>query len=265
MAGSSEAAPIQDNSFLVEEAYNQEPGVVQHIASFARSGDGAWSWALTQEWPVGGSSRHQLSFTVPFHRTGEDLGRTQGLGDAAVHYRFQVLGGDRPAPVAFAPRLSLLLPTGDERDGLGAGDFGLEVGLPVSVTVGRQIVVHGNAGGSFVPSARNAAGESARTRGRRLGASLVWLGHPNVNVLLEAAWERAEKPVGPDRVQRERAFFLSPGIRFAVNLPGGLQIVPGAAVPLGAGPSAGERDVFLYLSFEHPFRTARSAGAASAR
>ena len=27
------SGPLQDNSFLVEEAYNQEPGVVQHISS----------------------------------------------------------------------------------------------------------------------------------------------------------------------------------------------------------------------------------------
>jgi len=42
----------------------------------------------------------------------------------------------------------------------------------------------------------------------------------------------------------------------AVHNPGfknGLQIVPGVAMPIGIGPSAGETGVFLYLSFEHPF------------
>jgi len=29
-------AAIEDNSFLIEEAYNQEAGVVQHISTFAR-------------------------------------------------------------------------------------------------------------------------------------------------------------------------------------------------------------------------------------
>jgi len=47
---------------------------------------------------------------------------------------------------------------------------------------------------------------------------------------------------------------LSPGIRWAHNFKNGLQIVPGIGVPLGVGPSAGEKAVFLYLSFEHPFR-----------
>lgn len=29
-------APIQDNSFLIEEAYNQEDGIIQHISTFER-------------------------------------------------------------------------------------------------------------------------------------------------------------------------------------------------------------------------------------
>ena len=32
---------IQDNSFLIEEAYNQDPGVVQHISGFQRDTRGA--------------------------------------------------------------------------------------------------------------------------------------------------------------------------------------------------------------------------------
>lgn len=34
--GQGSSAPIQDNSFLIEEAYNQEFGVVQHINTFTR-------------------------------------------------------------------------------------------------------------------------------------------------------------------------------------------------------------------------------------
>jgi hypothetical protein len=46
-------------------------------------------------------------------------------------------------------------------------------------------------------------------------------------------------------------------VRLAVNRPGGLQIVPGIAVPIGVGPSRGDVAVILYLSFEHPFRARR--------
>jgi len=47
--------PIQDNSFLVEEAYNQEPGVIQHISTFARgAGSAGWQYTFTEEWPIQG-------------------------------------------------------------------------------------------------------------------------------------------------------------------------------------------------------------------
>ena len=43
---------IQDNSFLIEEAYNQGRGVVQHIGTYVRSGHaGNWASSFTQEWP----------------------------------------------------------------------------------------------------------------------------------------------------------------------------------------------------------------------
>ena len=55
------AAGVQDNSFLIEEAYNQEAGVVQHIFNLRRQGHD-WSFAFTQEWPVG-SQTHQFSYS----------------------------------------------------------------------------------------------------------------------------------------------------------------------------------------------------------
>ena len=55
------AQAIADNSFLIEEAYNQEAGVVQHISAWQRSlRTAAWAYTFTQEWPVG-SQTHQLS------------------------------------------------------------------------------------------------------------------------------------------------------------------------------------------------------------
>ena len=43
--------PVRDNSLLVEEAYNQEAGVVQHVSLFLHSWEtGDWVYALTQEW-----------------------------------------------------------------------------------------------------------------------------------------------------------------------------------------------------------------------
>ena len=225
----TQAPPIADNSFLLEEAYNQEAGVVQHISAFHRSlRTAAWTYTFTQEWPVV-VQRHQLSFTLPVERAG---GAT-GVGDIALNYRYQLGGGERA--VAAAPRLSLLLPTGSEAKGLGSGAFGVQINLPVSVTLAPRLVGHGNAGWST----------TAGVAEYGLGASLVWLTRPTFNVLLEAVWARVDGG--------GEALFVNPGIRWAHNFANGLQIVPGLAFPIGIGPSRGERGAFLYLSFEHPF------------
>ncbi len=50
-----------------------------------------------------------------------------------------------------------------------------------------------------------------------------------------------------------KAAYVSPGIRWSYDFESGLQIVPGIALPIGVGPSRGEKSAFLYLSFEHPF------------
>ena len=43
---------IIDNSFPVEEAFNQEAGVFQNIVNFVREGPGTWVATITQEWPI---------------------------------------------------------------------------------------------------------------------------------------------------------------------------------------------------------------------
>src|SRR5918911_1163692 len=113
---SSVDAQIQDNSFLLEEAYNQEAGVVQHISAFQRIEDGDWNYAFTQEWPLGGI-RHQLSYTIPVQHSG---GTGTGLGDIALNYRYQLIGHPEAATV-MAPRFSLLLPTGNDAFERGTG------------------------------------------------------------------------------------------------------------------------------------------------
>ncbi|MFL5384745.1 MAG: transporter [Longimicrobiaceae bacterium] len=250
-------APIQDNSFLIEEAYNQESGVVQHISAFSLAEGGrSWAYGFTQEWPIFGR-RHQASFTLPLQNAGESFGRGVGVGDVALHYRYMLAGVDGGA-LAVAPRLSVMVPTGSAERGRGAGGAAVQVNLPVSLVLSPALVAHTNAGATLTPAARDAAGNEARTTGVNLGQSLVWLLHPKANLLLEAAWARDEEVTGPGARAGTNSLFLSPGVRFAIDFPSGLQVVPGVAVPIGVGPSSGERGVFLYLSLEHPYsRSAR--------
>ncbi len=238
--------PIQDNSFLIEEAYNQERGIVQHIAAWSRTRGGDWQLDLTQEWPLGGI-RHQGSYTIPLVR-GD--GGT-GIGDVGFNYRYQ-LGGERSRTHA-APRLSVLLPTGRASRGRGTGGLGFELELPVSHQLTERVVMHFNAGVTLTPSAHDLLDRSATTTDFNVGGSTIWLLRPTFNLMLEALWERTEAVVGEGAVIAEELFVLNPGARYAFNFASGLQIVPGAAYTIAVAPASAEDAVFLYLSFEHPF------------
>lgn len=251
-----EPPPIEDNSFLVEEAYNQEAGVVQHINTFFRSAGGAgWMYTFTQEWPLGGRT-HQLSYAIPLGRSEDAPAGGAGLGDIALNYRYQIGGGEHVG-FALAPRVTVLLPTGASRRALGSGGPGFQINLPFSAQLPAHFMAHSNAGITYTPRARDTSGNSAATRSYALGQSLVWLVHSRLNLMLESTWTAAQEVTGPRQTERRTEFLLSPGLRGAIDFPSGLQVVPGLAFPFGIGGSRGERAVFAYLSFEHPF-TGRS-------
>jgi hypothetical protein len=245
---------IQDNSFLVEEAYNQNFGVVQHISSFTRFWDSKdWNYSFTQEWPVPGDERHQLSYTLVAMHSGAFSDSGAGIGDVLLNYRYQLVGSGETR-VAFSPRISLIFPTGDSTQGRGAGSFGWQTGLPLSVVLTRKLVSHWNIGATFFPRAQDSLGDRAATAGYNFGQSFIWLAHTRFNVMLETVFARSQEVVASNRTEWTSSLFLSPGIRWSHNFKNGLQIVPGIGFPLGVGPSAGEKGIFLYLSFEHPFR-----------
>lgn len=250
-------APIQDNSFLIEEAYNQEDGVIQHISAFeilAKSHD--WVYTLTDEWPLR-TLKHQVSVTLAGTHAGSFAGSGAGWGDAGLNYRYQLVGSGEEK-LAIAPRLSLLLPSGDHKLGRGSGGVGLQTNLPISIQHSKRFVSHWNVGATWVPHALNENQDRASTTTFNLGQSTVWLARPRFNVLLETLWTSSESVIGTAKVERLQNLYLSPGVRWAHNFESGLQIVPGVAMPIGVGPSAGERGVMLYLSFEHPFSFAHS-------
>src|SRR5581483_4203196 len=64
-AAAVEPLPIQDNSFLIEEAYNQENRVVQNICAWQRARHGPFASSFTPDWPALGL-RPRLSYTVPY-------------------------------------------------------------------------------------------------------------------------------------------------------------------------------------------------------
>lgn len=247
-ATKDETPDISDNSFLIEEAYNQEKGVVQHINFFSRLWNSKeFVYTFTQEWPVNPAPKNQLSYTIPVLHTGR-VGTS--FGDVALNYRYQLYQSER---VAFAPRVSLLLPAGDYKRGFGSGTTGVQFNLPLSVELNDKWVTHWNLGGTILPDAKNAAGQKASTYGYNFGASVIFKPVGRFNLMLEAVSNSGEDVVATNITQRTHDAFINPAVRWAYNLKSGMQIVPGVGVPIGVGPSSGEKGVIFYLSFEHPF------------
>ncbi len=236
----------------MEEAYNQEKGIVQHINTFrTHRGSTDFDYSFTQEWPVGGLT-HQMSYDIPIVRSA----RETGIGDVRINYRYQLVGSGETR-VAVSPRLSVTLPTGDWKKGRGSGAAGIETMLPVSYVVSKLFTTHSNVGLALTPSARNLAGARADSYALTLGQSLVMTVHPNIQPLVEAIYTREQDVVAKNSTEWKDDFVISPGVRVAFNFASGLQIVPGFAVPIGVGPSSGDRGLFFYLSFEHPFTDKR--------
>jgi hypothetical protein len=242
---------IQDNSFLVEEAYNQNYGVVQHIQTFQREWfSHEWAYSFTQEWPVDAAPRNQLSYTIPVVHFG---GAGSGVGDVALNYRYQVLG-DSNAKYAIAPRFSVLLPTGDSKRGFGAGGTGIQINVPLSVVHNNLLTTHWNLGTTLTPSQKDPLGETAQTYGVNAGQSFIFSVNNRLNLMLETVWASTEVVVAQNKTTRDHTVLMSPGVRWAYNFKSGMQIVPGVAFPVGVGPSTGDWGLLLYFSIEHPYR-----------
>jgi len=242
-SGSARPWEITDNSFLVEEAFNQEAGVVQNIFGIYRPGDGSWATGFTQEWPVRAHA-HQFSYTLPFG--GSDSG--SGIGDVFLHYRFQALDETARRP-AFSPRVSLILPTGKTARGLGEGSAGWEVNLPFSKQFG-DLYLHWNGGFTHLPKAEGAAGSQSLLT-PRAAVSGIWRARPMVNLMLESVFEWAEEVAGAG-TERSYSTTVVPGIRTGWDV-GDAQAIVGLGVPVSFASGTSDAGVFGYFSYELPF------------
>lgn len=211
---------IEDNSFLVEEAINQERGVVQNIFAVTRSHTGEWNGTFTQEWPLRGQ-RHQFSYTVPFSRANG----TSDIGDVMINYRLQV---KQPLPgvPGFSPRLSW-------------SRSAWQVNLPVSYETG-YLYYHANAGNTW------ADGHATPF----VAGSVIVAARPMFNVMLEVYNEWRPSDGG-----HTHATTVSPGVRGGWNL-GEAQLIFGVAAPVTRG-AVRDHAVLGYVSYELPFTKKR--------
>jgi DtxR family Mn-dependent transcriptional regulator len=246
----SEPWRITDNSFLVEEAFNQERGVFQNIFGLTRIA-GTLSASFTQEWPVPAKA-HQLSYTLLLMHDD----RNSGFGDTLINYRYQ-LAEEGPGRPACSPRVSLILPTGDFNDGFGDGSVGLQVNVPFSKQTGDWYW-HWNAGLTWLERAKATFQEGDLRVVRRnqlaspfLAGSAIYRLRPMFHLMLESVLN-LEDTIEERDVKRETIFTLSPGIRGGWNI-GEQQVVLGLAVPI-TWTSEADAGVFVYASYELPFK-----------
>ena len=230
---------IMDNSFLVEEAYNQEPRIFQNIFGFTRQ-SGDWQMTFTQEWPAP-TMRHQLSYTLG----AESVASKSGFGDVYLNYRFQALE-EGPGRPAFAPRVSMIVPSG--RQSAGGGEGGVQVNLPFSKQHG-DISFHWNGGFTWLPR-----GERDDLLSPALAGSAIYRLRPMLHLMLESVlgFDAADTPLG--KVERTRAFTVSPGARGGWTLAEDTQLILGVAMPITRVSGEASVGFFGYLSYELPYK-----------
>lgn len=272
--GDAEEIRIEDNSFLIEEAYNQPQGVVQHIFNFVPAWEKGptrqrtFDFVFSQEWPLG-SERHQFSYTIPMvamHEwtPGGPAADARGWGDVLLNYRLQVWDGKGHLPM-FSPRFSLIFPTGEEERGIGLGKLGYQVNLPFTKVFDRW-VAHFNAGATATPGVTAGVNPAIGFRGNtingyNLGASAIYLLRPNFHLMLESIclWDEQLNVDGTPSPLVEA--IVSPGFRWASYTEGDTQVVLGLGVPIGVSPDAPDIAAFFYMSFEHRVRRKREPDA----
>ncbi|MBI4528910.1 MAG: transporter [Deltaproteobacteria bacterium] len=249
---------FSDYSFLLEEAYNQERGELQHTLKAFYSQDfrrRGWSFNFEQEWWLF-TQDHQVAFTIPFSHLREEGKRQRGVGDILIEYRYQLTEEGSNIP-AIAPQFGLILPTGDRNKGTGNGVVGYEWSVAASKKVASRLALHANLGLTYLPRVRVPLDDDQRLSPKRslvsydVGASVVFALSSDIHMLLEWVGEFEEEINDKGKKERDFKASLSPGVRAAVINKHGLQTVVGVGIPIGVNGPADNYGVFLYLSVEH--------------
>ena len=242
---------IEDNSMFIEEAYNQENGVVQHISNFVFIPNlkDNFYYAFTQEWPAFGL-KHQLSYTLQYNSNAR--GDVTGFSDVLINYRYQLSYKDKY--IVCAPRFSIIIPTGNQDKGLGNGSWGMQVNLPLSKRWTNHFINHFNIGATYLFKVKDVERDFNKPLVSYFaGISTIWLISEKFNFMVEFITNRTANPGLNNDVTYTNQTILAPGIRYAINI-NKLQILPGLSVPFTfTKNSKTETGVFIYLSFEHEF------------
>ena len=251
--------PINDNSFLIEEAYNQEKGVFQNILLMqiekSEIADGvhyAFKGSFTQEWPLGGN-KHQLSYSVPYWFNGP----FEWLDNILINYRYQLEFKN----LFFAPRISFQIPTAPGKENKFKG---IQFFIPASFEADKLWTFHFNAGYATGKCISNVDYDKVSYNTCTTGGSIIYNLSNRFNLMFEAL-VTAEKT---DRVYNSEyrldsktiSSILNPGFRWAKNFKNDAQLDLGFSKPYSINDSDMKEEddsqfgVLLYFSYEAFFQ-----------
>lgn len=251
---------IEDNSFLLEEAFNQGQGVIQHVATFAldKIRYETFQFGFTQEIPIA-NSKHQFSYSLayaihPKSALAENNGN--GFGDMTISYRPLLF--DENDWLMLIPRVSVIAPTGNSELGLGSGGWGLQVNVAVTKRLSKRFITHFNLGATetfqsdhyILTDEKQTLAFERNLFMKNIGASAVWLISNKANFLVEYVSTFNSDINDDGSINKSVVQCINPALRFAINKPG-LQIVPGIGMPTYLRSSqTPEVGLLFYLSIE---------------
>ncbi|HVO93832.1 MAG TPA: hypothetical protein VMT22_13370, partial [Terriglobales bacterium] len=129
---------------------------------------------------------------------------------------------------------------------------------PFSKKLGARFAAHANFGLTYLPHVRAlldaGTGQLSPKRSPvsyNVGASAIYALYPRFHLMLEWIGNFEESINDAGRPARTFEPTLSPGFRAAVINEEKLQVVIGAAMPVGLSRKADNQGAFLYLSIEH--------------
>lgn len=250
---------IEDNSMFIEEAFNQERAVIQHISNLVVA-DGDVSYFYTQEIPMP-FEKFQFSFTVEHSsfktRPNPEMPTKGGFGDLLLNFRPMLM--DKTDWALVIPRFTIIAPTGNARYGLGSGAWGGQFNMAVTKRLNSRLTTHWNAGYTYLFKedfyGLNDSFDFVRIKEKNhgsynVGASGIFLVSDSFNLMCEYTSFFNYGFDGGGETVKTHELTLNPGFRVAFNV-GKVQIVPGLGIPLyfedGKHVNTGS---FFYLSIE---------------
>jgi hypothetical protein len=230
---------IEDNSFLVEEAFNQSPGVIQYTV-INQVNRGIAELNLECEMPLKGEF-HQLSVSIP----AKVFQSTVGIEDIMISYRPLLLDRHRWAMVT--PRVSVILPTGKVSRGFGDGSWGIECNVALTKQLSRRLISHVNVGSSSSFKKMQEQLHQNRLHYESAGTSLIFAAAKGLDLMAEVTTSNVKLDSNAASTWN---FIGNPGFRFCLKMNQFL-VVPGMSAPFTLlSGRATVSEVLIYISIE---------------